>query len=314
MIIVRRAGERDTAGILACLRAAFEPYRGQYTEAAYEDTVLTSSTLRERIASMSVFVAEHEAAGVIGTVAAALGDDGSGHLRGMAVLPAWHERGVASRLLRRALDELVASGRRRATLGTTAPLVRAMRFYEASGFERTGGVRDFLGMPLYEYAKALDAGVTIRDADAADLPSLLELINAAYRPAEGHFIEGDRLTGPELHDYFARGRFLVAARDGESPAACVFVQPGAAGRAYLGLLAVEPTAQRRGLGRLMMAAAEQHCRRAGRCAIDILIVSLRTELPPFYASLGFVACGTTPFDDRRLLKPAHFIRMTLPLA
>jgi ribosomal protein S18 acetylase RimI-like enzyme len=175
MIIVRRAGERDTAGILACLRAAFEPYRGQYTEAAYEDTVLTSSTLRERIASMSVFVAEHEAAGVIGTVAAALGDDGSGHLRGMAVLPAWHQRGVASRLLRRALDELVASGRRRATLGTTAPLVRAMRFYEASGFERTGGVRDFLGMPLYEYAKALDAGVPIRDADAADLPSLSHL-------------------------------------------------------------------------------------------------------------------------------------------
>jgi hypothetical protein len=36
----------DDAGILDCLSAAFDPYRAQYTPAAYEDTVLTRETLR----------------------------------------------------------------------------------------------------------------------------------------------------------------------------------------------------------------------------------------------------------------------------
>jgi hypothetical protein len=43
MIIVRRAGERDTAGILACLRAAFEPYRGQYTLGTTPDAMRSTS-------------------------------------------------------------------------------------------------------------------------------------------------------------------------------------------------------------------------------------------------------------------------------
>jgi hypothetical protein len=38
---------------------------------------------------------------------------------------------------------------------------------------------------------------------------------------------------------------------------------------------------------------------AGCHAIDILIVNLRAELPPFYASMGFVPDGTTPFEDPR---------------
>jgi hypothetical protein len=59
MMAVRHAGARDAAGILACLQAAFEPYRREYTDAAFTDTVLTPDTLRERMASMSVFVADH---------------------------------------------------------------------------------------------------------------------------------------------------------------------------------------------------------------------------------------------------------------
>ena len=49
-------------------------------------------------------------------------------------------------------------------------------------------------------------------------------------------------------------------------------------------------------------------------AIDIRIVDRRTELPPFYRSLGFVDNGTEPFDDPLLTKPCHFIRMTKELA
>jgi GNAT superfamily N-acetyltransferase len=313
MMAVRLAGARDAAGILACLQSAFEPYRREYTDAAFKDTVLTPDTLRERMASMSVFVAD-DGGMIVGTVAIAALDPDEGHLRGMAVLPDWQNRGVASRLLRRALDDLAVRGCHRATLDTTAPLTDAARFYESRGFSRTGTVRDFFGMPLYEYSSVLDAGVVIREAGTGDLPALLRLINAAYRIAEGHFMDGDRLSETELDEYCARGTFLVAAREAESPVACVFLEPQADGRTYLGLLSVDPAAQRRGLGRLMMAAAERRCCAAGCRAIDILIVNLRTELPPFYASRGFVANGTAPFDNPRRRKPAHFLQMTLPLA
>lgn len=313
MLAVRPAAAADTAGILACLRAAFDPYHHEYTDAAFADTVLTPDTLRDRLTEMSVFVADDDGT-IVGTVAASALDRAEGHLRGMAVLPGRQDRGVGSRLLQRALDDLAVRGCRRVTLDSTAPLVGAARFYERHGFSRTGGVRDFFGMPLHEYARAIDPGVDIRQAESADFPGLLRLINAAYRIAEGHFMDGDRLDETELGAYFARGTFLVGARPGDAPAACVFVEPTGDGRAYLGLLTVDPSAQRRGLGRLMMTAAERHCRDARCRAIDILIVNLRAELPAFYASRGFVASGTAPFDNPRRMKPAHFIKMALPLA
>ena len=63
----------------------------------------------------------------------------------------------------------------------------------------------------------------------------------------------------------------------------------------------------------MMAAAEQYCRAAGCRAVDIKIVNLRTELPGFYRTLGYTDCGTMPFEDAKLTKPAHFMLMTKEL-
>ena len=68
-----------------------------------------------------------------------------------------------------------------------------------------------------------------------------------------------------------------------------------------------------GLGALMMDAAERRCRQQGDEAIEIRVVNLRTELPPFYLSRGFVETGVEAFEDPRLFKPAHFITMTLRL-
>ena len=69
---------------------------------------------------------------------------------------------------------------------------------------------------------------------------------------------------------------------------------------------MDPMRQGHGLGRQMMAAAEQHIRDAGCHAIDIKIVDLRTELPPFYKSLGFVEWGEEPFENPQATKPARF--------
>ena len=60
----------------------------------------------------------------------------------------------------------------------------------------------------------------------------------------------------------------------------------------------------------MIAAAEAYCRDAGCVALDINVVNLRTELPPFYKRLGYVETGSAPFTDPRATRPCHMIVMT----
>lgn len=151
---IARAMLDDADGILGCLRAAFAPYRMQYTPAAYEDTVMTGESVRYRLETMTVLVARNDQGRIIGTVgAAAHGTEG--HIRGMAVVPSFQGGGVGDRLLEAIERELKAAGCLRVTLDTTAPLTRAIRFYERHGYVRSDAVSDFFGMSLYEYRKAL---------------------------------------------------------------------------------------------------------------------------------------------------------------
>jgi GNAT superfamily N-acetyltransferase len=150
---IRRAARVDIPAMLDCLAAAFAPYRSGYTTAAFEDTVLTAATAERRICEMTVFVAEDAAQGIVGTIAIAAVGAGEGHVRGMAVRPPHQGRGIADRLLDAAEAELERLGCTRVTLDTTQPLERAIRFYMRRAYRATGVVRDFFGMPLFEYAK-----------------------------------------------------------------------------------------------------------------------------------------------------------------
>ena len=156
---IRPAVLKDVPAILACLRAAFVPYRKRYTPAAYLDTVLTTDTIGARLLSMSVLVAVTPARAIVGTIASEVLRPGEGHLRGMAVRPESQGKGVAVGLLQAVEQELLEKGCWRVTLDTTLPLVRAIGFYERHGFTASGRVQDFFGMPLYEYAKVLRSDV-----------------------------------------------------------------------------------------------------------------------------------------------------------
>jgi ribosomal protein S18 acetylase RimI-like enzyme len=151
---IRKANEGDSAGILECLRMAFEPYRQQYSPEAFADTTLSPDTLRNRFSTMSILVAIAEDQ-VVGTVAWNIVGDREGHIRGMAVLPAWQGRGIAEQLLEAVEFELRGRSCSRITLDTTEPLRAAIRFYEKNGFRKTGKIRDFFGMPLLEYVRNL---------------------------------------------------------------------------------------------------------------------------------------------------------------
>ena len=154
--------------------------------------------------------------------------------------------------------------------------------------------------------------ITIRTAGLDDVPRIVTLLNAAFA-MERDFVDHDRTSAPEIARYLTAGSFLVVDGEGGGLAACMYLEQRG-DRLYLGMLAVRPGQQGRGVGRQMMAAAERHAAALGCGAVDIRIVNRRTELPPFYRSLGFVDDGTEPLDDPLLTKPAHFIRMTKAIA
>jgi GNAT superfamily N-acetyltransferase len=147
------------------------------------------------------------------------------------------------------------------------------------------------------------------DADAARVSSLISL---AYR-VEEFFVEGDRTTERDVRSKMDRGAFLVLENTKGVLAGCVFVELRGA-RGYFGMLAIDPARQRQGLGARLIAAAEDHCRQRGCREMEIEVVNLRSELPPYYRQLGYVECGTLPFPDTERAKlPCHFIVMRRPL-
>ena len=155
----------------------------------------------------------------------------------------------------------------------------------------------------------------LRVARPDEALAVAALVNAAFQ-VEAFFKRGDRTSAAEVLDLMQRGEFLVldepvVARDsGTGPPACVYARV-TGDRGYFGMLSIDPRLQGRGLGRSMVAAIESRFRAQGCRAVDIHVVNLREELPPFYERFGYVISGTLPFpDDGSATQACHFIVMT----
>lgn len=148
----------------------------------------------------------------------------------------------------------------------------------------------------------------LRIAEPCDAEAITCLINAAFQ-VERFFLGADRINIDEVRSRLAIGRFILAEESGVI-AGCVYVEPDGE-RAYLGLLAVEPSLQRAGIGKLLMDAAEDHCRSAGCRSMDLRVVNVRTELPPYYQKFGYVAAGAMPFPEGvHTIIPCHLLIMS----
>jgi len=145
-----------------------------------------------------------------------------------------------------------------------------------------------------------------------DVDAIVRLVNTAFL-VEQFFIDRDRTDPAMVRGLMEKGNFLLA-EDGQTLAACVYVELRGA-RGYLGMLSVEPARQRMGLGRQLLAAAENYFRESGCRFSDLMIVDVRTELLTMYRQLGYVETGTAPYENRFPTKiPVHFIAMSKPLA
>ena len=157
------------------------------------------------------------------------------------------------------------------------------------------------------------SSIHFRLAEVADQARLIVLVNSAFSVET--FLEGTRTDSKRLAEDMRKGRVVVAEDGGGRLMGCVYAEVRGA-RGYLGMLAVDPAWQRAHIGRRIIEAAEEHLRHQGCEAVDILVLSLRPELPPIYRRHGYIETGTEEFHSPRPLKPGtecHCIVMSKQL-
>jgi predicted N-acetyltransferase YhbS len=154
----------------------------------------------------------------------------------------------------------------------------------------------------------------VRIANESDLPALMTLLNEAFQ-VERSFLIGDRLDPERTRQHFQLGHFLLAEEDG-ALVGCVYVELRG-DHGYLGMLSISPSRQKQGLGRKLVWQAEEFARNRGARFMDLTIISLRTELPPYYEKLGYTFTAAQSLRQElvgRVSQPCHLIQMSKPLS
>jgi GNAT superfamily N-acetyltransferase len=152
----------------------------------------------------------------------------------------------------------------------------------------------------------------LRQGSQADAAAIAVLINLAFL-VERFFVDGDRVTVDDVKRLFGKGAFLLIEED-QLLAGCVYVELQGE-RAYMGLLSVDPSRQKTGLGRRLVIAAEEYASDRGCKFMDLRSVNVRPELVPFYVKLGYREDGVAPFPPEVPTKiPCHFVLMTKALS
>ncbi len=158
----------------------------------------------------------------------------------------------------------------------------------------------------------------LRAATAGDAAALHRLINLAFEK-ESFFKKGDRTDEQQVRDKMLTGCFYLIERE-RAIVACVYLEVANAsnpallargeGAGYIGMLAVHPSHQGRGLGKSLMEFGEAELQRRGCQEVQIRIIHLRTELLEFYSALGYREAGQSPYlYPEKTTMPVHFLDM-----
>jgi ribosomal protein S18 acetylase RimI-like enzyme len=161
---------------------------------------------------------------------------------------------------------------------------------------------------------------TITKCAVADLAEVADLVNAAYRGEGGQagwtseigMVDGPRTTAAalEMDLSSSEGVSILALRDAKELLACVRLErtSGIGGEpiCWIGMLAVRPGAQDRGLGRTMLRHAEAEGISMGTQVARMTVVSVRASLIAWYERQGYCRTGATerfPYEDARFGAP-----------
>ncbi len=143
-----------------------------------------------------------------------------------------------------------------------------------------------------------------------DIPALVKLVNSAYRgesskkgwTTEADLLDGSRTDAADLIAVLqsTTDRILKYCDTSNRIVACVHLQEQKQ-KIYLGMLTVSPELQAGGIGKLLLAAAEQYAKDRHAESIMMTVISVRKELIEWYERRGYKRTGETkpfPHDPR----------------
>lgn len=156
------------------------------------------------------------------------------------------------------------------------------------------------------FRTARSIATMIRNGTPADAAEIARIINQAFE-VEREFREGDRTSPAEVRDLMERDAFLVAEEADRTIGAVHIRIRGAIG--YFGMLAVDPAARRGGIGRALVEAAEELCRRAGCTTMTLSTGEDRTELFPYYERQGYRVVSIEPSTSLAFKRPIRVVTM-----
>ena len=169
---------------------------------------------------------------------------------------------------------------------------------------------------------------SISIATVTDIPAIEALLNSAYRgesskkgwTTEANLIAGERRTdAANLQQVMLQpgSIFLKYANEDGLLAGCVNLQQHGS-KLYLGMFSVAPGMQGGGLGKKLLAAAEEYAHDTKSTSIYMSVISLRTELIDWYKRHGYAETGERKeFKEDGLtgthLQPLEFLILEKPI-
>jgi ribosomal protein S18 acetylase RimI-like enzyme len=148
-------------------------------------------------------------------------------------------------------------------------------------------------------------------ATLTDAGPLADLVNSAYRGVggrrgwthEAELISGERARSIDVAAMISDGSTTVLVRRGDNATAllgCVAVEMDGANKCTISMLAIAPELQAVGLGRALLADAEQLAADKGAAAAKITVVRQREALIAWYERRGYRRTGSYeafPYGD-----------------
>jgi ribosomal protein S18 acetylase RimI-like enzyme len=139
----------------------------------------------------------------------------------------------------------------------------------------------------------------ITKATLQDIPALNILINSAYRgetskkgwTTEANLLEGKRTNEEELTETILnpKNTILKYTENDKIIGSVLLVEKE--NQLYLGMLTVSPELQNSGIGKQLLAEAENHAKALGLSSIIMTVISVREELIAWYKRHGYVDTG-----------------------
>jgi len=156
---------------------------------------------------------------------------------------------------------------------------------------------------------------SFRVAESGDAENLSRLVNSAYRgessrrgwTTEADLLGGQRTDPDTLRELISSNSNAILLMHSDADLiACVFLQEKAES-VYLGMLTVLPHWQARGIGRRLLAAAENWVFENWCCQrVEMTVIRQRSELIAWYERRGYVNTHRTepfPYGDEKFGLP-----------